>query len=383
MLPIKTLPQPVCPTIGILGGGQLGRMLALAGIPLGLRFRFLDPSAESPAAHVGELVVGDFRDRSVLERFARGCDAVTLEFENVPVETLRMLEPMVPVFPGPRALEVGQDRLNEKNTFRRLGFDVHEFRAASSRAELLDAAAALGLPCVVKTRTMGYDGKGQAVLRSPEDVDRAWRELGNFPLLIEALVPFEREVSILAVRSASGDVRFWPLVQNMHQHGILRRSIAPAPDVPPELQARAEAHAAALLHHLGYVGVLAIEFFLVRDGHHVRLLANEFAPRVHNSGHWTIEGAVTSQFENHVRAVAGLPLGPCDLRGPSVMFNLIGDAPPTADLLRVPHAHPHLYGKSPRRSRKIGHVTLHGAPWIDLDTSAIALGEMIHRAANG
>lgn len=362
--------------IGILGGGQLGRMLALAGVPLGLRFRFLDPSPYAPAHHVGELVVGDYLDPAALDQFAKGLDLVTFEFENVPVEAVRHLSNILPVVPGPKALEIGQDRLNEKSTFRQLGFQVHDFQATRSREELHAAIEKIGLPCIAKIRSMGYDGKGQWVMRNRMDVERAAAEIREIPVLVETLIPFTRELSIIACRarpagagdrSGSGhaECRFWPLVQNIHDGGILRKSIAPAPNIPRGLQHRAEAHAHALLEHLDYIGVLAIEFFVVEDATGTHLLANEFAPRVHNSGHWTIEGSCTSQFENHCRAIAGLPLGDCSMRAspdssPSTMLNLIGEAPATRDLLSIPHAHVHLYDKDPKPGRKIGHVTVHG-----------------------
>jgi 5-(carboxyamino)imidazole ribonucleotide synthase len=350
--------------IGILGAGQLGRMLALAGYPLGLRFRFLDPAADSPARWLGEFLHAEFTDQSALARFARGLDLVTFEFENVPVEAVEFLAARVPVFPGAKALREAQDRLAEKTCFQACGLEVHDFAPASTRVEFDAAVASLGLPCVIKTRRMGYDGKGQAVARVPADADAAWNRLGSHPLLIEKFVPFAYEVSILAVRSRTGEVAFYPLTQNTHEGGILRTSIAPAPRETPELQSRAEGYAARVLDALNYVGVLAIEFFVVEDPSHpsgVRLLANEMAPRVHNSGHWTIEGARTSQFENHLRAIAGLPLGSATLRegvARAAMLNLIGRSPPVADLLRLPHAHAHLYGKEERPGRKIGHVTM-------------------------
>lgn len=350
--------------IGILGAGQLGRMLALAGYPLGLRFRFLDPAADSPARSLGEFVHAEFTDQAALARFAEGLDLVTFEFENVPVEAVEFLSSRVPVFPGARALREAQDRIAEKTCFRACGLEVHDFSAASTRAEFEAAIAHVGLPCVIKTRRMGYDGKGQAVARTPADAHAAWDRLGAHPLLIEKFVPFAFEVSIVCARSRTGEVAFYPLTQNTHEGGILRTSIAPAPDATPELQARAEVYARRVLDTLNYVGVLAIEFFVVMDPTHptgLRLLANEMAPRVHNSGHWTIEGAQTSQFENHLRAIANLPLAPTTMRtglARAAMFNLIGRSPALADLLRLPHAHVHLYGKEARPGRKIGHVTL-------------------------
>ena len=340
--------------VGVLGGGQLGRMLALAGYPLGLRFRFLDRAADATSGQVGELVVGDYEDAAVLDRFAAGLTVATYEFENVPVVAARRLAERVPVFPAARALEVAQDRLAEKTLFGELGIPVAPFARVDTRADLEAAAGRLGLPAVLKTRRFGYDGKGQAVLREPGDVEAAWAHLGGVPLLLEGFVPFERELSVLAARGRDGQTAFYPLVENHHRDGILRKSLAPAPGLTPDLTAQAEAHAARVLDALGYAGVLAIELF--QEGG--RLLANELAPRVHNSGHWTIEGAETSQFENHLRAVLGLPLGSTAPRGVSAMLNLIGATPDPAAVLAVPGAHVHLYGKAPAPGRKLGHLTL-------------------------
>jgi 5-(carboxyamino)imidazole ribonucleotide synthase len=358
-------PTPI--TIGILGAGQLGRMLALAGYPLGLRFRFLDPAPESPAGQLAEQVVAGYDDRAALERFASGLALVTYEFENVPVAAARLLGGLAPVYPPPAALEAAQDRLVEKRFFERLGVPTPPFAPVDDRAGLDAAVAAIGLPAVLKTRRLGYDGKGQAVLRAPEDVEPAWRALGGQPLILEGFVPFSRELSILAVRGRDGATACYPLVENEHRGGILHRSIAAAPGVTPALQATAEEYARRALDALGYAGVLAIELFEVDErgagpggaaGAGRRLLVNEMAPRVHNSGHWTIEGAATSQFENHLRATLGLPLGSTAARGHAAMLNLIGVIPEAAPILELPEAHLHLYGKEPRPGRKLGHVTL-------------------------
>lgn len=340
--------------IGVLGAGQLGRMLALAGYPLGLRFAFLDESADAPAGHLGDLTVARWDDGAALDAFAERVDLVTYEFENVPVAAAERLAARVPVYPPPRALDVCQDRLKEKSLFRNLAIGTAPFAAVDTREDLDSALGSIGLPAVLKTRTQGYDGKGQRVLRRAEDLDPAFAAIGGCPLILEGFVPFERELSILAVRSRTGETAYWPLIENVHRDGILRLSIAPAPDVPQDLADQAVAIAENVLEALEYVGVLAIELFQ-HDG---RLLANEMAPRVHNSGHWTIEGSKTSQFENHLRAVLGLPLGPTTVTGVSAMVNLIGQMPDEAAILGIPGAHLHLYGKPARPGRKLGHVTL-------------------------
>jgi len=344
-------------TIGILGGGQLGYMLALAGYPLGLHFRFLDPSPEAPVGRIAQRVTADYTDQAALEKFSSGLELVTYEFENVPVEAANFLAERVPVYPPPAALEAAQDRLAEKSLFRKLGITTAEFAAVSNPAELDAALRTLGLPAVLKTSRMGYDGKGQWILRTAQDVAKAKSEMPSVKLILERFVPFTRELSVLAVRSRNGETAIYPLVENHHRSGILRLSLAPAPRLDPPIQRAAENVAQRVLESLKYVGVLAIEFF----EHQGDLLANEMAPRVHNSGHWSIEGAVTSQFENHLRAVLGLPLGSTGLTGHCAMLNLIGDLPESAEVLAVPDAHLHLYGKSPRPGRKLGHVTLRAA----------------------
>jgi 5-(carboxyamino)imidazole ribonucleotide synthase len=349
--------------VGIVGGGQLGRMLALAGIPLGLHVRVLDPVSKAATDAVADRVAGEFDDYAALAEFVRGLDVVTYEFENVPVGTTRWLAERVPVYPPPDALEVAQDRLAEKQFFTRVGIDGPEFRAVDTRGDLDAARAAVGLPAVLKTRRFGYDGKGQAVMRSSADVEAAWELLGGRPLIWEQFIPFDRELSIIAVRGRDGTTAYYPLVENLHRRGILSRSRAPAPNVGATLQRKAEGYASAALDALNYVGVLAIEFFAVGD----RLLANEMAPRVHNSGHWTIEGAETSQFENHLRAVVGWSLGNTSPVGESQMVNLIGTLPDIDAVTAVEGAHLHLYGKSPRPGRKIGHVTVTALDAATLD----------------
>jgi 5-(carboxyamino)imidazole ribonucleotide synthase len=340
--------------VGVVGGGQLGRMLGLAGVPMGLRFRFLDPSPDAPAGAVGELIVGAYDDAEALARLAEGADVVTYEFENVPVAAARELAQLAPVLPSPRALEVARDRRSEKDLFASLGIPTAMFRSVGSVEALAEALEELGTPAVLKTRRLGYDGKGQAILRSSGDAAEAWKGVGGVSSILEQLVAFDRELSVLAVRGRAGETTVYPLVENHHREGILRRSVAPAPGVTWELHELARGYAAGVLDELAYVGVLAIELFQVGD----TLLANEMAPRVHNSGHWTIEGAETSQFENHLRAILGLPLGEAAARGASEMRNLIGALPDRADVLAVPGAHLHRYGKAERPDRKVGHVTV-------------------------
>ena len=373
-------------TIGILGGGQLGYMLALAGYPLGLRFRFLDPSPEAPVGRIAQRVTADFDDEAALEKFASGLELVTYEFENVPVAATRFLSERVPVFPPPAALEVAQDRLKEKALFRKLGIATTEFAPVHNLKSLDAAVAAIGLPAVLKTSRFGYDGKGQWILRRGADVDKLRIEIAGVfakapnmngahpsqdsaPFILERFIPFTRELSILGVRARNGDIVFYLLVQNRHHGGILRLSIAPAPSLAPGLQREAEDIARRILTELDYTGVLAIEFFEYQG----RLVANEMAPRVHNSGHWTIEGAVTSQFENHLRAVLDLPLGSTKVYGFAAMLNLIGETPESAQVLAIPGAHLHLYGKSPRPGRKLGHITLWTSSFEELSASLRAL----------
>jgi 5-(carboxyamino)imidazole ribonucleotide synthase len=313
--------------VSVIGGGQLGRMLALAGIPLGLSFRFLDPSPDAPAAEVGELLVGDYDDPELLDRLAEGAEVVTYEFENVPVAAARR----VSAIPAAVALEAAQDRLVEKQLFRKLGIPTTRI---DDEVEVF--------PALLKSRFLGYDGKGQRLVETRP---------GTVPgHVLEQRVHFDRELSLLAVRGGDGDTRFWPLIEIVHEDGILRTSRAPAEGAP---QAEAEEYATRILDELAYVGVLALELFDVGG----QLLANEIAPRVHNTGHWTIEGSETSQFENHLRAILGLPLGSTESRR-ALLVNLIAEEPAKGDVLEIPGAHLHLYGKEPRPGRKLGHVTL-------------------------
>lgn len=340
--------------IGILGGGQLGRMLALAGHPLGHTFVVLSPDPSSPAAAVARTITQPYDDPAALDALAAETDVITYEFENVPPAVVERLQASVPVHPSAKALAVASDRLNEKELFTRLGIPTVPFRPVDAASQLDDALRFIGMPSVLKTRRFGYDGKGQRVLRRSRDVEGAFTGLGGRALLLEGFVDFERELSIVAVRGQSGEIAFYPLVENRHEGGILRFTRAPAPDLAPEQQARAEGYARAILEDLDYVGVLALELF--DDGE--ALLANEIAPRVHNTGHWTMEGAETSQFENHLRAITGAPLGSTAPRGVSAMINIVGALPDPARILAVPGAYLHLYGKAERPGRKLGHVTV-------------------------
>jgi 5-(carboxyamino)imidazole ribonucleotide synthase len=327
-------------------------MLALAGYPLALGFRFLDSSADSPGGQIGPMVTGAFDDAECIASLAAGCDVITYEFENVPVGALARIPPSVPCHPPVEALRVSQDRLHEKELFGRLGIATPAYRAVDSLVELEAAATVIGFPAVLKTRRLGYDGRGQRVVRRTADLAPAFTAVGGVPLILESFVRFDREVSIVGARSTTGETRAYPLAENVHRDGILRTTRAPLGR--PTLQRAAERHLARLFDHFGYAGVLTVEFFVERG----RLVANEMAPRVHNSGHWTIEGAATSQFENHLRAILGWPLGDTRPLGHAAMVNLIGAMPERSTLLGLPGVHLHDYGKTPRPGRKLGHCTV-------------------------
>jgi len=337
--------------VGVLGAGQLARMIALAGVPLGLEFIFLDPSADACANRLGEALIGDYNDPKLLAQLAERADIVTYEFENVPAEVAEFLASHTQVHPSPKALAVAQDRLVEKTFFHDIDIPTPDYAAVDSLESLEQAMTTLGYPAILKSRTQGYDGKGQSVLKSVDDLKAAWEQLQGAPAVVEAFVPFTREVSIIAVRSVSGEIVFYPLSENLHRSGILRISECRADDA---MQKQAESYVSHLLEALDYVGVLALELFEV-DG---KLVANEFAPRVHNSGHWTIEGAETSQFENHLRAILDLPLGSTAPVGNAAMVNFIGGLPKTEELLAIHHTHLHLYDKAPRKGRKVAHATI-------------------------
>ena len=378
-------------TVGILGGGQLARMLALAGAPLGLRFLVMDSAADACAGQFAPMVVGDYRDQAALAEFASRVDVATFDFENVPAESAQWLASRIPVFPSPRALGVAQDRLSEKTLFCDLGIPVPDFAAVDSREALEAALARIGMPAILKTRRLGYDGKGQfRIAATGQDgtseqqtmqADAAWTALGaqaaTVGLILESFVPFQRELSVVAVRARDGEFRAWPVTENWHVDGVLSASLAPA-YVDAALGNAALAHARGLAEALDYVGVFALELFCLEDG---SLLANELAPRVHNSGHWTIEGAETSQFENHLRAVLGLPLGATRALGHACMLNWIGALPDPVAVLAEPGGHWHDYGKSPRAGRKVGHATVRADSRSDLATALGRVGNAVGRGA--
>jgi 5-(carboxyamino)imidazole ribonucleotide synthase len=367
-------------TVGILGGGQLARMLALSGAPLGLRFLVLDNVADACAGQFAPMIVGDYRDEGALAEFASRVDVATFDFENVPAESAQWLASRIDVFPNPRALAIAQDRLAEKTHFSDLGIPVPPYAPVDTLDELRAAVETIGTPCILKTRRLGYDGKGQFRIRELSDVDAAWAALGaqaqKVGLILEGFVHFDRELSVVAVRGRDGEFRAWPLTENWHVDGVLSASLAPAA-VDDAMQARAVEHARRLAEALDYVGVFALELFC-RDG---ELLANELAPRVHNSGHWTIEGSETSQFQNHLRAVLGLPLGDTRMVGRACMLNWIGEMPDARAVLDEAGGHWHDYGKEPRAGRKVGHATLRADDDGALSEALSRVGRALGREA--
>lgn len=348
----KTAPARDANTVGIIGAGQLGRMLALAGYPLGVQSLVLAKSSTAPAAQVAGSIIGELDDAQKIAELAARVDVLTYEIENVPASALARLPKNTLLRPPVTALTVGQDRLLEKELFGSLKIPTTRYRAVDSMLDLEHAIQEIGYPAMLKTRKLGYDGRGQRVIHSPGELGSAFNVLGGVPLILEEFIEFEREVSLVSVRNVHGDTAFYPLTENRHREGILRLSLAPCHDC--KLQVAAERHLKRILQYFNYAGVFTVEFF-VRNG---RLLANETAPRVHNSGHWTIEGAVTSQFENHLRAILDLPLGSTAPLGYSAMVNFIGEQPPAKAVLKIPGAHYHHYGKEPRPNRKLGHATL-------------------------
>ena len=340
--------------VGIIGAGQLGRMLALAGYPLGISCTFLDRSASSPGGLVSDILVGELDDTAQLDALAAQVEVVTFEFENIPVTALERAGASAPVHPSVAALAAAQDRLEEKRLFESVGIPTAGYVTIDGAEDLQSVGTALGWPVVLKARRLGYDGRSQRVATSEKDLEVAWAELDCVPSIAESWVDFERELSLIGVRGGEGDIVFYPLSENVHENGILRTTIAPFED--QTLQRTAQRWVSEIMERFEYRGVLAVEFFHTASG----LVANEMAPRVHNSGHWTIDGAETSQFENHLRAVLGLPLGSPAPRGCAAMLNIIGRMPDAAALLSVPGAHLHDYCKEPRPNRKLGHCTLVG-----------------------
>ncbi len=345
--------------IGILGAGQLGRMLALEGYPLGHSFLLYDFNGTAcPGA--GELIVD--RDRLQLDAFLNEVDCVTFEFEHIPLDLVESVNRKIDVFPNVEALALGKDRAQEKNMFVALNIPTTRFFVASTYEDLSRAVESLGGKAVIKTATGGYDGKGQSVVLSPDDVQMAWKKLGGQRLIVEELIDFNAEISVIACRSRSGEVCFYSPTENIHKDGILRFSIAPAPMLNSHLAQQAQSHIQKILEYLDYVGTLALELFVCERG----LVANEIATRVHNSGHWTLDGAVTSQFENHIRAIAGQPLGSTEPTGVSCMMNVIGEYGDFATFLRIPHAHCYHYGKHEYSGRKLAHVNIVASSFDEL-----------------
>jgi 5-(carboxyamino)imidazole ribonucleotide synthase len=337
--------------IGILGAGQLARMLALAGKPLGLKFIFLDPTPIACAADLGKHLIGDYTDKALLSQLAAEADVITYEFENVPVEIIDFLNQSTPVYPPAKALSIGQDRVTEKQFLQSLDIATAPFAAVSTLAELQQVMPTIGYPAILKTRRFGYDGKGQVILNNEHELATAWEAIKDAPSVVEGFVPFDREISIIASRSVSGEIVYYPVSENAHHKGILRLAKNTIDD--PQ-QAHAEQYINTILNALDYVGTIALELFAVGD----KLIANEFAPRVHNSGHWTIEGSETSQFENHLRAIMDMPLGQTNSIGYAAMQNFIGNVPATEKLLSLTQLHLHLYDKAARKGRKLAHATI-------------------------
>lgn len=336
--------------VGVIGGGQLAQMLASAGEPLGISLLALNPELTCPASYTAQVMSGSETNPPELAAFAEKIDVLTFEFENIDLTALKKLD--LPIYPSLKALQIAQDRELEKNYFQQQGVPTTYFQIMHSTQMSQSVFSEIGFPAVVKTCRNGYDGKGQAVIRDWAEWEQKKAIFEGYRVIVENWIPYERELSLISVRDRAGEIRYYPLTENQHQHGILRLSLAPY--LQADLQAQAETYVKRLLESLDYVGVLTVEFFEVGG----QLIANEMAPRVHNSGHWTIEGAVTSQFENHLRAVCGLPLGETTPIGYSAMLNLIGELPAISEILALPKVHFHNYHKNARPHRKMGHATL-------------------------
>ena len=359
--------------VGVIGSGQLGRMMALAGTPLDIEFVFYDEATESPSARLGETIQPSTSNS--LESFLASVDVVTYESENTDADLVARINESKPVYPGENSLRRSQHRLVEKNTFRDLGIKTANFLRVTTKDELIKATKELGLPIVLKTTTMGYDGKGQAVVKTASDIDSAWEALKGNELIAEAFVNFSRELSIIAVRDIQGNTRTYPLAENDHSDGILRVSQVPVTGLSQAKQKEAESYITTLLDHLGHVGVITLELFDTDSG----LIANEMAPRVHNSGHWTIEGTASSQFENHVRAICGMPLGSTQARqSNAAMINIIGKHGDRRKVLSMPNAFLHTYSKTERKNRKIGHINLIADSKDEIENAITELTEFIN-----
>ncbi len=342
--------------IAVMGAGQLGLMLHEAALRMGYRCRFLDPAPDACAGRVAEHIVAPFDDEEALDRLIDGATVLTYENEHIPTEALERASARVSVAPSAQALRVAQDRLHQRELLDRLGIASAPHAPVSSVEDIAEALRMVGTPAIIKARRGGFDGRGQAMIHAAEDAPAAWEAIGQRPAMLEGVVSFRRELSIVGVRSQAGEMRFYPVVESVHERGILVRTRAPGPGLTTEIEHEAQRIARAVAEALGHVGVLAVELFETPRG----LLVNEFATRVHNTGHWTIEGSPTSQFEHHLRAILSRPLGTTDLVAPSIMCNIIGAIPPSVIRLRdrpVEGVHVHLYGKEPRPGRKIGHVT--------------------------
>ncbi|MFM2310533.1 MAG: hypothetical protein RLY87_2655 [Chloroflexota bacterium] len=358
--------MPTQPIVGILGGGQLAQMLALAALPLGIRCHVYEPDTAAPARLCAVHHCAAYDDWHALQVFADAVDVITYEFENVPTACVEFLAARKPVAPGAQALRICQDRLFEKDFATQLGYATAPYIAISDAISSVDAIAGVGLPAILKTRRMGYDGKGQQTIRSAAELDTARTTYAGHDLILEGFVPFRHEVSIIAARDRQGTIVRYPLIQNIHRDGILRRSTAPAPCSTAALEANADEMATRILTAFDYVGILAIECFVVEQPDGIVLVINEFAPRVHNSGHWSIEGARPSQFENHMRAVAGYAVHPPAMQGVAVMLNLIGEEP--ADAMIPAGVAVHRYHKAARPGRKVGHLTYVAAGRTDAES---------------
>jgi len=359
--------------IGVLGSGQLGRMLALSAYPLGHQMRFLASSAEDPSSLLGDIFIQN-GSQEIIEDFANNCDVVTYESENTAVNIVKEIGQKTIVYPSAKSLYTSQHRGREKSLFDKLNIPCAPYQMVNNLSELKIAVKKIGLPAILKTATDGYDGKGQFLIKSDSQLDQAWKRMSGVESILEGFVDFKRELSLVAVRGINNSHEYYPLVENSHHNGILRLTIAPAQNISPKLQQKAESYMRSLLDEMNHVGVLTIELFETDSN----LVVNEMAPRVHNSGHWTIEGARTSQFENHIRAITETPLGETSCTHKySAMINIIGEQGPIDKALTLNNAHLHLYNKTERKGRKLGHITITSSTLDDLNTSLEALSEFM------